>query len=126
MGRTLYFGFSAVVWLGYGLYCFLSPEALAASAGVAFTSATGATELRAMYGGLQMALGVLALLGLRGDASARTALVGLGLATAGLGSARLVGATLDGGWSAYTLFALVFEFGATAWAVSLLRRTAQA
>ena len=41
--KILYLGFSAVVWLGYGLYCFLSPQALEASAGVAFTSATGAT-----------------------------------------------------------------------------------
>lgn len=120
--QTLYFGFSAFVWLVYGFYCFVAPATLLESAGVTFTTPTGSTELRAMYGGLQMAFGVLALLGLRGGALARTALIGLGLATGGLGVARLFAAFLDSGWSAYTLFALVFEFGSTAWAAILLRR----
>ena len=41
--------------------------------------------------------------------------------TAGLGSARLLGALNDGAWSGYTVMALAFEFGSTLWAASLLR-----
>ncbi len=43
---------SALLWLPYGVYCFIHPSALAAIAGVGFQTPTGSTELRAMYGGL--------------------------------------------------------------------------
>jgi Domain of unknown function (DUF4345) len=112
---------SALVWFPYGLYCFFAPAALAISAGVTFTTPTGATELRAMYGGLQVALGLLAFAGMQRAALRRPALITLLTVTAGLGSARLLGALNDGAWSAYTLMGLVFEFGSTAWAGSLLR-----
>jgi hypothetical protein len=45
---------SVLVWLPYGIYCFLVPGALADYAGVVGATATGSTELRAMYGGLDM------------------------------------------------------------------------
>ena len=121
-GSRLFLGLSALLWFLYGLYCFFSPTALADGAGVTATTPTGTTELRAMYGGLQMALGVLAALGLGRAELTRTALVALGLVTAGLGSARLLGAFVDGGWSAYTVMGLVFEFGSAAWASRLLRQ----
>jgi hypothetical protein len=121
-GSRLFLGLSALLWFLYGLYCFFSPGALAEGAGVAATTPTGTTELRAMYGGLQMALGVMAGLGLGRADLTRTALVALGLVTAGLGSARLLGAFVDGGWSAYTVMGLVFEFGSAAWASRLLRQ----
>ena len=121
MGRKLFLGLSALVWLPYGLYCFVAPTALAALAGVTFTTATGATELRAMYGGLQAALGLLAFAGLQRASLTRPALITLATVTAGLGSARLLGALSDGAWSGYTLMGLVFEVGSVLWATSLLR-----
>ena len=113
---------SALLWFPYGLYCFFAPTALATGVGVTFTTPTGATELRAMYGGLQAALGLLALAGMQRASLTRPALVALCTVTAGLGSARLLGALNDGAWSGYTLMALVFEFGSTLWAASLLRQ----
>lgn len=121
-GSRSFLGFSALLWFLYGLYCFFSPGALADGAGVAATTPTGTTELRAMYGGLQMALGVLATLGLVRSELTRTALIALGLVTTGLGSARLLGAFVDGGWSAYTVMGLTFELGSAAWASRLLRQ----
>ena len=122
MGHKQFLGLSALIWFPYGLYCFFAPTALAGSAGVTFTSATGATELRAMYGGLQAALGLLAFAGMQRASLTRPALVTLFTVTAGLGTARLLGAFSDGGWSGYTLMGLVFEFGSVLWAGSLLRR----
>jgi hypothetical protein len=122
-GSRLFLALSAALWFLYGLYCFVVPGALADGAGVAATTPTGTTELRAMYGGLQMALGVLAGLGLVRADLTRSALVGLGLVTAGLGSTRLLGALIGGGWSAYTAMALVIEFGSATWVRSLLRRS---
>jgi hypothetical protein len=113
---------SALGWFPYGLYCFFAPGALANGAGVTFVSATGATELRAMYGGLQAALGLLAFTGMQRESLRRPALITLFTVTAGLGSARLLGALSDGAWSGYTLMGLVFEWGSAAWAGSILRR----
>ena len=55
---------SALLWFPYGLYCFFAPTALAAGAGVTFTTPTGATQRVVMYGGLQAALGLLAFAGM--------------------------------------------------------------
>ena len=57
MATRIFLLLSALLWLPYGIYCWLHPSALAEAAGVAFQSPTGSTELRAMYGGLQAALG---------------------------------------------------------------------
>jgi hypothetical protein len=122
MATSLFLGLSALVWLGYGLYCFVAPQSLADGAGVAFRSPTGATELRAMYGGLQAAIGVLAALGALRARWRRHALVALVFLTGGLASARLAGLALDGGTSAYTAVALAFEWASTAAALFLLSR----
>ena len=120
-GSRMFLGLSAAMWFLYGLYCFFVPGVLAGSAGVAATTPTGLVELRAMYGGLQMALGVLAGLGLTRADLTRTALITLGLVTLGLGSTRALSALFSGSWSAYTAMALVIEFGSAAWARSALR-----
>lgn len=122
MSAKPFLGLSALVWFPYGLYCFFAPGALAASAGVTFTTPTGATELRAMYGGLQAALGLLAFAGMQVPSLTRPALVTLATVTAGLGGGRLLGALSDGAWSGYTLLGLGFELGSVLWATALLRR----
>lgn len=122
MPTRIFLLLSALVWLPYGIYCTLHPEYLAEVAGVAFQSPTGSTEVRAMYGGLQAALGVLAVFGALRPDWVRPALAAIGFATTGLGSARLVGALLDGGVSSYTTMALGFEFTSAAIAFLLLHR----
>ena len=126
MATRIFLGLSALLWLPYGIYCFFEPGSLTAAAGVTFTSPTGATDLRATYGGFTAALGGLALLGALRGAWARHALVALGTACAGFGIARLLGTALDGGVGAYTTQALLFEFVTLALALWLLRRPAAA
>lgn len=109
MAARIVLWLSALIWLPYGLYCLVRPGSLEAAAGVVFTTATGSTELRAMYGGLQAAIGLLALAGALRPALRQTALLTLGLLCAGLGSARLLGTALDGGVSSYTATGLAFE-----------------
>ncbi|HXK23791.1 MAG TPA: DUF4345 domain-containing protein [Myxococcota bacterium] len=109
IART-FLALSALLWLPYGLYCLLVPGSLAQAAGVLAHTPTGNTELRAMYGGLQAAIGVLALVGaLRGNVT-RTALVTIGTLTLGLGSARLFGLLMDGGFTSYTGMGLGIEW----------------
>ena len=122
MATQIFLLLSALLWLPYGIYCWLHPSYLAEAAGVAFQSPTGSTELRAMYGGVQAALGVLAALGALRPCWVRPALAAIAFATTGLGSARLFGTLLDGGLSSYTAMALGFEFTSAVIALVLLNR----
>ena len=110
MFARIFLVLSAVLWLPYGLYCLLQPHSLAETAGIAATTPTGITELRAMYGGLQTAIGVLALVGAIRGSVTRAALVAVGTLTFGLGSARLLGLLIDGGFTGYTGMGLGFEW----------------
>ena len=114
---------SALIWLPYGVFCFLQPGALADSAGVVATGTTGTVELRAMYGGLQAAIGVLSALAIFRPALQRPALILLVCICSGLGLARLLASLMAGEFSAYNGGALVFEWGAAAVAVWVLPGT---
>ena len=124
MATRIFLALSALLWLPYGVYCFAQPGSLAEAAGVVFQSPTGSTELRAMYGGLQAALGLLAGLAALRASLVRPALIAIAFLTAGLGSTRLLGVAIDGGLSSYTAMGLGFEFTSAAVALLLLRRSA--
>lgn len=114
---------NALLWLPYGLYCLAQPGFLAEVGGVAATSPTGTTELRAMYGGLQAAIGCLAVAAVVRRDLVRTALVALAFLAGGLFTGRLCGAFLDGGLSGYTVGALVLESSLTVLSIRMLRRS---
>ena len=118
MAARFFLGISVLIWLPYGIYCFIDPAMLAGAGGVEATTPTGTTEIRAMYGGLQAAIGLLAAAGLVQASLRRPALIALTFLTFGLALARLVGASLDDSFSTYTVGALVFEFlsaGISSW-----------
>lgn len=122
MATRIFLGLEALLWLPYGIYCFLVPGSLAQAAGVVATTATGSVELRAMYGGLQAALGALALAAALRPALAQTALRTLAVLAGGLASARLLGALFAGGFSPYTTMGLAFEIPTLVISVALLRQ----
>lgn len=123
MDRTrLFLAANVLLWLPYGLYCLVAPGFLAEAAGVAATTPTGTTELRAMYGGLQAAIGLLALAAVLRRELERTALTALAFLAGGLLTARLCGAFADAGLSGYTIGALLLESTLTVLSVRLLRR----
>lgn len=122
LGVRIFLGLSALVWLPYGILCFAAPEFLNGAAGVSAASATGSTELRAMYGGLEAAIGVLVLLGAMRDSLARPALVVLAFLCGGLALGRLGGVWIDGAISAYTASALALEIASALLAVHFLTR----
>jgi len=111
----------AIVWLPYGLYCLAHPDSLAGAAGVASLSRTGTVELRAMYGGLQSAVGTLCLLGVVRGGLVRAALICLAFLCSGLALARLTGAAIQGEVSSYTALAFSFESLSAALSLALLR-----
>lgn len=122
VGTRIFLVVCAFLWLPYGVYLFLEPQALVESAGVTATTTTGSTEVRAMYGGLQAAVGLLALLGAVRSGLRRPALVMLVFLAGGLAVARSAGAAMDGGVEAYTVMALALEWAMLAIAVWRLWR----
>jgi len=120
MAMRLFLGGMGLMWLGYGLWCFMNPQFLHDAAGIAYISQTGNVDLRATYGGLQMSIGALLLAGALRAALTRQMLVIYGVLCAGIGSARLVGALMESEWSGYTSFAVGFELGTVAVVMLLL------
>ncbi len=125
MGQRIFLAISVIIWLPYGIYCFLQPDSLEAAAGLASTTPAGRTEIRAMYGGLQAALGGLALAAFFKAQWVRPALTAIAVLTGGLFLARLVGALMDGSFTTYTTGALIFEL-LSALAATWLLRSAEA
>ena len=118
----LFLGFNLVVWLPYGLFCLLQPTYLGEVAGVIGSTPTGTTEIRAMYGGLQTGIGVLALVALLRTEHVRGALLALLCLSGGLVLARITGFALDASSSGYTWGAIGFELFNTLCAGLLFRR----
>ena len=124
MAARIFLGLSALLWLPYGIACFLFPDLLASegSAGLVASNATASTEIRAMYGGLQAAIGVFVGLAALRPRLVQPALLMTGFLTTGLFVSRFAGALVDGGFSAYTLMGLGFELVSAGLAWWLLRR----
>lgn len=118
----IFLGLSALVWAPYGLWCFLYPGFLAEAAGVSAGTATGTVELRAMYGGLQFAIGAFAAAAVVRETLQPAALMMVGVLCAGLFIARLPAALIAGEFSAYTVMALVVELAVVVIAAWLIRR----
>lgn len=121
MAARLFLGILGALWFGYGLWCFLQPQSLAASAGVGALNATGTVDLRATYGGFQMAVGALMLGGALRAALTQSMLLVYGVVCAAIGSTRLLAALLGSEWSGYTLIGVGFELGCVAVVLWLLR-----
>ena len=113
---------AGLMWVAYGIYLLVMPQALAGTAGVTATTVTGVIELRAMYGGLEMAVGAFALAAALPPGMLTSGLLAMGLACAGLGLTRLCSAAAAGEFSTYTRQGLGLELTLTVLALWLLLR----
>ena len=109
MFTTVFLWITAIGWIGYGLYCLFVPSTLTTFAGLSPTTLTAEVEIRAMYGGLQTAVGVLALIGALHPRRSEGVLLTLSCIYLGLCLTRSSSALLLGDASAYTLGAAGFE-----------------
>lgn len=119
--RRLFLAANALLWIGYGLFCLARPSFLDEAAGIAAKTTTATTELRAMYGGLQVAIGVMAAAALVRPALENAAIGAIGTLAAGLFTGRAIGAMVDGGLSGYTVGGLLLESTLAFLASRLLR-----
>jgi len=96
-----FFALTAAVWIPWGLCCLFVPQAWSGQVipGMeVFTldTATARTEVRAMYGGLQIAIGLFSLIAIFNHEHQKSALLFLTLALSGLALSRMYGLMIDG------------------------------
>lgn len=120
MAVRVFLALMTLAWLPYGLYCLFAPGTLEAMVGVKALNPTANVELRAMYGGVQAAIGVLMGLALLRETLRGPALTALAFLALGLGTARLIGCLLEADMSFYNVSALIFELAVGAVALRLL------
>jgi hypothetical protein len=120
MAIKIFLGLNALVFIGYGLYCLALPSAVADQTGMQLSTGVATVEVRAMYGGLQTAIGLLALAGILRPAMQSAALIALAFLFFGLASGRMVGIAIDPDPGAYNFGAVAFEAVFAAIAAGLL------
>ncbi len=99
---------TAISWAGFAIWLGLSPSALLPAFGVEESTPQMLTEVRAFYGGVEMAIAVAMLVfWLRGDLFASLMIGGLPLFGAAI--CRSLGLLLDGFSNLHAMFA-GFEF----------------
>ncbi len=88
-------GTAAAGFAGFGVACLTRPKQMLSHIDVKPTSAIGATELRAMYGGMELGLGAFFALAIAKREWTRPALTAQTLALGGLAAARIGGILHD-------------------------------
>jgi hypothetical protein len=109
MIARLFLGLQVLLFIPYGLYCLVDPGMLSGAAGLRATSVTGEIELQAMYGGLQVAVGAMCLMGLLRERFQPVAMYSLLFIFAGLAVVRVSLGLTRGDFSGYTVFAMSYE-----------------
>lgn len=114
---------SALAFTGYGLVCLVAPTIPAEFAGIELGNGDAYAEIGAMYGGLQLGLGIFCLLAARSPALYRAGLILLVIGIGALALARLLSAiTAPDTLTSYTYGALIYELVTASLAAVALRR----
>jgi len=112
----------AVVFAAIGVGFLLVPVQWASIVDISLPTPMARTDLRATYGGFDVAIGVFLGLCARRTEWIRPGLVALGLAAAGFGGGRLLGIVVEGTASPLMLGFLAIEVTTAVLAFALLHR----
>jgi hypothetical protein len=116
-------GLTGLMFAGYGLACLFVPSLPAGYAGMLLPDATAVTEVVAMYGGLQAAMGGLFLYCTAKTEYLRVGLTAMVILIGGLALSRTFGLLVHGA-TAYNLGAVAYELTTTMLGVVALRMAA--
>jgi len=97
---VVFFALNGLLWLIWGIICLFTPQAWSGEVipGMEvfnLSEAVARTEVRAMYGGLQIAIGLLALVAIFKPAHRATTLLFYVMALSGLALSRIYGLILE-------------------------------
>src|SRR5436190_13066312 len=112
---------AGIGFLGFGLCLIVDPAGGLVTVGIVASNPAGLIELRALYGGLELGLGVFFLLCAARPDWRRPGLWAVLLGNGGIGLTRLAGIALGGVFTPFLVVALVWELGfagLAAWALS--------
>jgi hypothetical protein len=110
LGKTV-LGLSGVVFTSYGLLSLFSPAIPAGFAGLSMNNGDAFAEIGAMYGGLQIGLGLYCLMALLKSEFYRAGLLLLAIGIGSLAVARLISLLITTDpVTAYTYGATIYEF----------------
>jgi len=115
---------SAAVFMIVGIGFLIVPAEWAAITEISLPTAMARTDLRATYGGLDLAVGVFLWICGRRDQWIRPGLVALALTAAGFGGGRLAGIVAEGSAAPLMLIFLAIETVTVLVAFAALRRLA--
>jgi Domain of unknown function (DUF4345) len=121
LARGLLF-LGGAVFAAIGLGFLVMPVQWAAIVEISLPTATARTDLRATYGGFDLAVGIFLVLSASRPRWVRPGLVAFGLAAAGFGSGRLLGILVEGTASPLMLGFAAIETVSAVLAFALLRR----
>jgi hypothetical protein len=99
----------ALSYAGFGFAFLFNPDASAMTVSIAFTSAAGRTDFRAMYGGLEFGVGVFLFLCALRREFVRLGLFASACALVAMATARSTGLLLDG-FDALQFFIVLSEW----------------
>lgn len=102
---------TAATYAGFAIWLSLSPSSLLTAFGIQTSTPAMLTEIRAFYGGIEMAIAIAMLILWRQDNQAAALLIG-GLPLAGSAIGRLLGMSIDGFSTLHVSFAAIETLGA--------------
>jgi len=120
-----YLIFTLMVWLPWGLICIFDTQTIAEIIGVTSVNPTGNTDIRAMYGGVQLGVGLMAAFALYDAAYFKNLLFTLAFLGSCLALSRSYGIVVDGSGTFYTWGVIGYEYfaaiSAMVWLIVLPR-----
>lgn len=121
--ETVVVRINALVFVLYGIAFIVSPEPLSRWAtGTVPDMAAGMTDMRATYGGMPLAVGVLLFLLASDPARVRTGMQAVVLIMIGMAAGRLTGMLVDGYGNGVMPIYFAFELGMAVFGTWLLVR----
>ena len=88
---------TALVFIAFGFWGLLDPAGMVANLGLQIRDPSGATAIRAIYGGFLIGLGLFILYCAANDDRRRIGLVAILVIVSTILSTRIIGAVVDGG-----------------------------
>jgi hypothetical protein len=117
----VYLSFMVLVWLPWGLICIFDIDSIAQIIGVVGNSPSANTDIRVMYGGVQLAVGLMALFVLFSPRYFNNLLFCLVFLGSCMALSRSYGLMVDGSSSVYTWGVISFEYFVAISAIAWLR-----
>ncbi len=100
----------ALIWLPWGLLCIVDIRLIENIIAVSSAVPHGQTDIRAMYGGVQSAMGLMALLACIKPRYFSQFVFALAFIAGGLALSRTFGLFVDGSYGLYTGAVLAYEY----------------